>query len=82
MVDLEQRVAVLEKEIADLKLQLEERPYKNELILLELRKKRLLGKLEITPMEQRPIVLAAIARLDCCAQSWKLLRESLPLAKQ
>ena len=37
MVDLEQRVAVLEKEIADLKLQLEERPYKNELILLDLR---------------------------------------------
>ena len=72
-MDLEQRVTALEKENAALKLQLEERPYKNELILLEFRKKRLLEKLEITPMEQRPIVLNTIERLD---RSFQLLMQA------
>lgn len=70
---LERQVSALKKEVTALKLQLEERPMEDELALLDLRKKKLLNRLETTPHEQRPIVLAAIARLDCCVQSLRQL---------
>lgn len=68
---IDERVTALEKEVADLKRQLEDRPVNDQILLLELRKKKLLVRLETTPQEQRPIVLVAIARLDYSAQSLK-----------
>lgn len=72
---IDERVTALEKEVADLKRQLEDRPVNDQILLLELRKKKLLVRLEITPLEQRPIVLDAIARLDYSAQSLKQQHE-------
>lgn len=75
MVDLEHRVNTLEKELADLKLQLEKRPSTSQLIqqeinLTELRKQNLNKRLaNLSSQEERQVVLAALAKLDCFLRS-------------
>lgn len=65
---LEQRVTNLEKELADIKRQLEDRP--DESSLVALRRKRLMQRLgTLTNPSERQAVLNAVARLDCYVQS-------------
>lgn len=72
-MNLEQRVANLEKVVAELKLQIEgptqQEELRSTLRLAELRKLRMQKRFDTTNPPERQVFLDALAKLDCYIQS-------------
>lgn len=63
---LDQRIVALEKEMADLKVALDDQPRQQVLMTLELQRARLLRRFNLS---KDPRLLAALSELDCYVQS-------------
>lgn len=68
MESFDQRIVALEKEMADLKVALEDQPRQQVLMTIELQRARLLRSFNLS---KDPRLFAALSELDCYAKSMK-----------